>query len=251
MIAIIAALEDEAAGLLTQTEVTRHLSIDRSPAWEGKLGRKDVVMARSGPGRQRAQAAADFLLHHYPLAALVSIGFAGAVRDGLRAGDLVLCQRVHAPQEAEVCSCDPALLAQAVAALAGRGIAFHQADALTVPQVVGEPQAKADIGHRRPVAVVEMESYWLAQAAVRRGVPFLVLRAVLDELGDWLPDVSLVDETGVVQRPKAMAYLMRHPERTQALMRIGANVAKAGQSLAAGVVALLEGWDQTQPSPTL
>ena len=111
-----------------------------------------------------------------------------------------------------------------------------------MPQVLGEPEAKAALGRRMPVAVVEMEGYWLAEAAARRGVPFLALRVVLDEVGDWLPDENFLDETGVVQRHKAMAYLMRHPERTAALMRLGAAVHKAGQSLAASVAAILEQW---------
>lgn len=243
MIAVVAALEDEAAGLLAKLEGARRFSISGSPAWEGELAGRPLLLARSGPGRARAEAASSYLLGHYPLSAMLGIGFAGAVQEGLRVGDLVLCERVHAQGEAEPQNCDAALLQQAAAALQGGGRPFHRGDALTVPQVLGEPQDKAEVGRRLPVAVVEMEGYWLAQAAGRQGVPFLALRVVLDEVGDWLPDENFLDESGAVQRHRAMAYLMRHPERTAALMRLGAAVAKAGQSLAAGVTAILEGWE--------
>ena len=241
-IAVVAALEDEAAGLLAKVEVARRLLMDGSPAWEARFGGQSLVLVRSGPGRLRAEAAASYLLGHYPLSALLGIGFAGAVQEGLRVGDLVLCEKVYAQQEGEAHSSDAALLQRAAATLEGGGRPFHRGDALTVPQVLGEPEAKAALGRRMPVAVVEMEGYWLAEAAARRGVPFLALRVVLDEVGDWLPDENFLDETGVVQRHKAMAYLMRHPERTAALMRLGAAVHKAGQSLAASVAAILEQW---------
>jgi len=88
-----------------------------------------------------------------------------------------------------------------------------------------------------------MESFWVGHVAAARGIPFLAMRAVLDQVDDWLPDVSLVDENGDVPQQRVMAYLMRHPERTRDLMRLSANVRKAGESLTAGVLALLEQWE--------
>ena len=85
-----------------------------------------------------------------------------------------------------------------------------------------------------------METYWLAEIAHAHDVPFGVMRVILDEVSDWVPDVSLVDETGVVQRAKAMGYLMQHPNRAPALIKLGSAVPKTSASLADAVLKLME-----------
>jgi hypothetical protein len=84
-----------------------------------------------------------------------------------------------------------------------------------------------------------METYWLAEIADREAIPFLAMRVILDEMGDWVPGVPLVDETGVVQTAKAMGYLMQHPQRAPALIKLGGAVPKASASLANAALAFL------------
>ncbi len=241
MIAIVAALQDEIAPLLPKIEVVKLTEVEGSPLREARIVGQESLLAQSGPGRARAQLVGGYVSQNYPLTALISIGFCGAVREGLKSGDIVLGATASGEGESQTYASDLALLQQAASALESANVRFHTGGSLTGKEIVGEPAAKTDLGRSSPeIASVDMETYWLAEIADRDSVPFLVMRVILDEVGDWVPGVPLVDETGVVQRAKAMGYLMQHPQRAPALIKLGSAVPKASTSLANAVLALLE-----------
>jgi nucleoside phosphorylase len=76
LIALLAALQEEASGLRRRMELVpeRVAGLSR-PAYVGLYQRRPVLLARTGMGRQRATA----VLARYQVAAVVSIGFCGAL----------------------------------------------------------------------------------------------------------------------------------------------------------------------------
>lgn len=242
MIAIIAALDTELSALERRARVRYR----PSPAWplmgEGTLAGRQVLLARTGMGSARAQEATAALIQHHNPEAILSIGFAGSLVSELRAGHLVIARQVYALHEplhegslaaSNGLACDPALVELAVAAARQRRLAFSEGASLTVPQVIGQPEVKRRIGDSLPVEMVEMESYWVGRVAADQGIPFLVVRAVLDEVGDRLPDLpNMIDETGAVARGRALRQLLSRPWEAAALVRLAASARRASERLA-------------------
>ena len=242
MIAIVAALDAELSALERRARVARC----PSPSWltigEGTLAGRRVLLARTGMGSARAQEATAVLIQRHNPEAILSTGFAGSLVGELRAAHLVIARRVYALEEPlqegpltvpNGLACDPALVELAVAAARQRSLAFSEGNSLTVPQVVRRPEVKRRIGDCLPVEMVEMESYWVGRVAADQGIPFLVVRAVLDEVGNRLPDLpSIIDETGAVARSRALRHLLSRPQQAPALIRLAASAHRASRRLA-------------------
>jgi len=115
----------------------------------------------------------DRLNGHRPQGALV-VGFSGATRADLAAGSVVLAEEILCDGSGPV-SLDRALVARAGARLPGAVVG-------TVATVarVADPAGKARLG--LDALAVDMESAHLARELADRGIPFLVVRVVLDEL---------------------------------------------------------------------
>lgn len=249
MLAVFVALAAEAQCLEPYLARRRRARLDKFPIVTGQYAGRSVLLCRTGPGR-RAEAAGR-VLERFPAKSIVSLGFAGALVPHLKAGELLLCEQVFNAAVStdglgpgQAVRSDPSLLATAQAVAQRLGIPHRWAAAVTVPQVVASPADKRELARIWPAQLAEMESFWVGSGAAAHAVPFLALRAVVDELDDWVPDVSLVDDAGDIRRERIAAYLLRHPERAQGLMRLGANVAKASANLTACILALLEQWNE-------
>jgi len=249
LIGVVGALARELSRLRRRVHLERHLRLGPQHIWEGRCRGRRVVLVQGGVGRERAEEAAEFLLDRYPLSALLCVGFGGGVSEELRAGDIVLCPSVHrgaegsAPGEwsleGEV-RCDGGLTARAVETLTEQGIRFHLGDGLTVSRILADPGMKERIGKSLPVKVVDMESFWVAKRASRRGVPLLVARAISDPVDQPLPDLEgLLDTGGEPRATRAILHLLRHPPRAPALLRLAWNARKAERSLGAFLPALI------------
>lgn len=242
MIVIVAALDTELSALERRARVRRCPSPPWPPISEGTLAGRQVLLARTGMGPARAQKATAVLIQRHNPEAILSIGFAGSVVGELRAAHLVIARQVYAldepPDEGPLAvsnrlACDPALVELAVAAARQGRLAFREGASLTVPQVVSQPEVKRRIGDSLPVEMVEMESYWVGRVAADQGIPFLVVRAVLDEVGDRLPDLpNMIDETGAVARGRALRQLLSRPREAPTLIRLAASARRASQRLA-------------------
>jgi 4-hydroxy-3-methylbut-2-enyl diphosphate reductase len=131
----------------------------------------EALVLRSGIGAARARSTA-LVAARIQADAVAVAGFCGAVSEDLRAGDVVVASQIRGPDCVTVCTSAPV-----VAALSALGIArVHVGPVASVDHLVrgAERRALADEG----TLAVDMESAWLAEAAVGR--PFAVLRIVLD-----------------------------------------------------------------------
>lgn len=250
MLAVFVALAAEAQCLEPYLAGGQRAQLDGFPIVTGEYAGRPLLLCRTGLGR-RAEAVARQVLERLPATSVVSLGFAGALVPQLQVGELLLCEQVYSAEGSaerlgpgQAVRSDSHLLALAQTAAQRHGLPHRRGASLTVPQVVSSPKDKRELARTWPAQLVEMESFWVGRVATDRGIPFLALRAIVDELDAWVPDVSLVDDSGVVQRHKVIAYMMRHPERAQDLTRLGANVAKASDSLKACALALLEQWNE-------
>ncbi len=209
MLIIVASVERELAGL--RGRVRRGIP----PAGGSWASAPDMHVLGMGP--QAGPALASLLQRREDNSGpapsgLLMLGVAGAVQPGLQTGDLVLSSRYYRPRldetnpfwpqeqplhpaefrhdlEAgpEFLEPNPELWQRASAAAGNLDRPVVYADSLTVGSVVATATAKQDIHRRYPAAIVNMEDYWVAQAALAAGVPFIAIRVVLDTAEQALP----------------------------------------------------------------
>lgn len=94
---------------------------------------------------------------------------------------------------------------------------------------------KADAHQRYEALAVDMESAAVAAIAERHGLPFLVLRAIVDECDDAIPEAlnGSVDAWGRPRPLKLMAAFCRHPSLLGELPRLYSRMQRATQALRA------------------
>ncbi|MFQ5813605.1 MAG: hypothetical protein ACE5I2_10535, partial [Anaerolineae bacterium] len=122
---------------------------------------------------------------------------------------------------------------------------FHQGMSLTVDAIIRDPQDKQALARCTGAQVVEMESYWVGQAARRQGVPFLAVRTVVDGPHDVVPaSLNLVTEGGSIHGGRALIYALGHPRDIPNFLRLTRNLARASHRLSAFAKEFLTLWSR-------
>jgi adenosylhomocysteine nucleosidase len=116
---------------------------------------------------------------------------------------------------------DPRLLAHARAAALQTAVPVAEGSLFTSTRVLFTPEEKAQRGRATGAIAVEMESGVHAAFAAARGLPFLVLRVVLDAVDMRLPAVAgLTTPQGDVRPFKAAVYAATHPHHLPVLLAL-------------------------------
>lgn len=91
-IAIVAALHDELANVLSLMPDERMQVIGGREFWVGHLHGQDVVAVLSGIGKVAAATTATLLIQHFEVNRIVFTGVAGGLHAGVKVGDVVLAR---------------------------------------------------------------------------------------------------------------------------------------------------------------
>jgi adenosylhomocysteine nucleosidase len=219
------------------------LALEGLHGFRARIGGKDFAFVGHGIGHQRATETARRAFDSMPKAELViGTGVAGALSRGLKPGDLVLSDRVlmiHA--DGEQSRPGAAVSAAHVRAighsLANAGIAYSTGAILTSNRVFTVPEKRGAKESTGAIAV-DMESAAIASEAAVRGLPFVAIRAVLDEVDDEVVGAEMADEDGDVSPLAATAYLLRNPATVLKLPRMMRNLSRATAAIADALSAI-------------
>jgi adenosylhomocysteine nucleosidase len=243
LIALLAALEEEVSGLRRRLALVPEAIAGLGHAYTGRYRHQSVLVVWTGMGRQRAEARAEALLARYQVAAVLSIGFSGALKGWLEVGDLVLASELiglsgsgSSEIEPTIYQANQGLLRAAREALGATPLRVVLGPTVTAPRVITTPADKHDLGSQTGAIAVDMESYWIARVASDRGLPFLALRAISDAQKDLLPPIhQILDTDGNPSVCRLAVHLTRQPASLAALPRLARNAARARRALATGV----------------
>jgi adenosylhomocysteine nucleosidase len=240
MLAMMAAMQEESAGLKRRMAIRDTVSENGCRIFLGRQNGKDALLAETGIGRESAERATRLILERYAVTGLISFGFAGALNPELRVGDIVLCATLRCGDgQSGPCHSDAALLSRPVPFQDGKIARWGQS--VTVAQPASRPEARQALARASGADIVDMEGYWIARIASERQVPFLAVRAVSDTVRDRL--VPLEDMLGSDGRPcrgKAIRYLVSHPDQLMILAGLYRSSRKARTSLTNFLVRLME-----------
>lgn len=232
-IAVFTALAWESAAVRA---TLRQVKREEERVWSGSINRREVVVITGGIGPRRTQQTLEKFTQR-PLAALLSVGCAGALVPGLTTGQLILAPEVRmwsAQAEAQLdrFHIDAKLFNHARTAASLAMIPHAEGSLFTSAKVLYTPEDKAEQGRITGAVAVEMESAVHAAFAAARGLPFLVLRVILDPAGMAIPIVKgLMTSEGKVRPLKAVTHMLTHPHHLSPLFELKRARATAAQAI--------------------
>jgi nucleoside phosphorylase len=248
-VAVFVALRRELEPLERVVAMERRAQEGGFPILDGTHEGLRVVLAQTGPGRDRAEQAASLIFDRFRPEVALGLGFAGGLRQELRVGDLVICQSLCCLEEGSVSrplACDRRLVQASLKACQTSRLGVRSGRSLSVGKQCSLPGIKEQLGSTAAAEVVEMENYWLAQEAARSAVPFLAIRAISDTVGQVLPPEDLVDQRGEVNRRRVAQYLLQHPWGIVHLLSLAKGTQRAASNLACFLEVFLTLWQEPQ-----
>ncbi len=240
MLALLGAMKEEIAELQSQIEIEETFVQQSCSAYKGKYKGKEVLLVQTGIGKRRAEKATELILERYQITGLLSFGFAGALSEELKGGDLIICSVLYNGSEqgegstnsTSPCYSDPDLVSLARRILEKGKVRFRQGSSVSVRRPVSEPAAKKALGEAFGAQAVDMESYWIAKITLAKHIPFLTVRAISDEVEDsLLPFDQLMDSEGAWLRRKAFLYSLSHPQHLPKILKFSGNLKRARKNL--------------------
>jgi nucleoside phosphorylase len=220
VITVLAALQPEISACLGSLEIKRETTIAGFPAFETD----GAVLCQSGMA-MRAREAAEAVIASVSPAAVLSVGIAGGLHADLAGGHVVLCERIDHESHREsgieqTVFSDPRLIEAGEAVAGGMGLPFLRGSSLTIDAVAHGPEAKAHHHAWKAHDIVEMESYWVGEAAARHNIPFLAVRTISDTATDTLHRTGAMSDDGTFDQERFLSYMREHPEAAADVARM-------------------------------
>ncbi|MFK2901935.1 purine and other phosphorylase-like protein, family 1 [Dyella jejuensis] len=225
---IVVALASEAGALTAANSQPECIT----PLAEG------AALCLSGMGPAAAHVAAHKLADA-GATALAVFGVAGALHASLHNGALVCPERVL-DDRGHAYATDAAWRGRLQRQLAVPSMPLHACGSLlSVDAPLLSAAAKAAAHDRHGALAVDMESAAVAAVAHERGLPLVVLRAIVDEIDDRIPEAlnGSVDAWGRPRMAAVVAALCRHPSLLARLPRLYSRMQRATQALRAAAKA--------------
>jgi adenosylhomocysteine nucleosidase len=200
-----------------------------------------------GMGPAAARRAASSLADAGAMA-LVVFGVAGALNERLSNGAL-FCPEHILDENGRMHATDPSWRARLQQRLSAAPWPLYANGALlSVQKPLLTTADKTAAATQHAALAVDMESAAVADVADERNLPFVVLRAIVDEVGDTIPTAlnNSVDAWGRPRTGKLITALCRHPSVLADLPRLYSRMQRATHALRAAAKAA--GSDLAWPS---
>ena len=173
----------------------------------------------------------------------IGTGVVGALSSGLKPGDLVLSDRIMMIDADGRVDERLAAVSDAHARAAGRsltmaGIDYSTGAILTSHRVLATGAEKRRAKESSGAIAVDMETAAIAAEAAARGIPFIAIRAVLDEVDDDVVGAEMADKDGKVRPMAATSYLIRNPATMLKIPRMMRNLSRATAAIADALTAI-------------
>lgn len=244
MILLFYAFAREIAPFKRRQRNRAPLALDGLQGFRAELGGKQFAVVGHGIGHKRASETARRAFDLIPGAELViGTGVVGALSSGLKPGDLVLSDRIltidgNGRIDEQALTVGDAHLRVVGRSLAIAGVAYSTGAILTSHHVLATGAQKRRAKESTGAIAVDMETAAIATEAAARGLPFVAVRAVLDEVDDEVVGAEMADEHGNVRPLAAASYLLRNPATMLKLPRMMRNLSLATAAIADALTAI-------------
>jgi len=238
MILICCAFPAEVRPLRARMKVALPLDRQIASGYSGRLAGSPAALISTGIGIRRALASSVRVLDSLrPINFVVIAGVAGALRDNLAVGSVVVSENLmlrrdddFQPEQVVAVPREP--LAIALRALQGSGIDYVAGPTMTSRRALVTAADKRRAHHETGAISVDMESAVIALEAQRRGIPFVCIRTILDTAGEDVVGAALADENGRVRPLAAAKAVITNPGLVAGAARLLCNLRLATNALA-------------------
>ncbi len=222
----------------------------------GSLDGVPVALVASGIGAERAKESTRRLLltsDGLDIKAVLSLGYAGALREGVKTGELVIAHNILRCTDMdnkifEDYPCHSTLIALTKGVAEEKGFKVNDDDRphayignlLSVAAPLSQPEEKKRAGQLTGAIAADMESAGVAMAAREAQIPFLALKVIVDEVDEELKGTELVNGEGKVNFLKAIVYLLYHPWDITYFIKFQGKVGRASGELTRFLLVLVK-----------
>ena len=222
MIAVTFALPAESQEFLRLLGSKSQIDRNNIPIIRGKIDDRQIEILHTGVGEKVCRQRLGKFLQDQQFDCLISAGFAGALTNDLRIGDLLLAKNFLTVDLGEGWSSLSSL-------------PIHFADILTVPALIESGEERVKLALASGAGAVDMETEFIARACAVHGIPVLSLRVISDTPKELFPaptDVLFDIERQQMQMLKLATYFFAHPHRVPRLVQFARRIARARKILA-------------------
>lgn len=226
MIAITFALPVESSRFVSRLADKKRVACADTQIIEGKLNNRSVAVFHTGVGEKACRLRIPQFLQDRQFNLLISAGFAGALIDGLRVGDLLLAQNFLT-----------ANIGRAQAIFSHFNV--RTGDLLTVSRILDSSQERTRAAQQSGALAIDMETECIARACAEHALPLLSLRVISDTPARPLPappEVLFDLAYQRTRRGRLAAHLITHPPALLRLMRFARQIRKARKILTNALV---------------
>ena len=245
-ILILGAFGEEIDGVRRQLDVEEAIAVQNYELYRGKYENRDILLVRTGMGKERAESATKSVLAQYPVTAIVSLGFAGGLNPELETGEIVLCSTLYCANgsiqkdpNVEPCTSDASLISLAFEGLEDIEVNGRIGSCVTELELEYHPQQQQELFDTYHADVVEMESYWIARIASDWGIPFIAVRSMSDRGNEVQPFDQILTVDGELLWKEAVVIFTTHPNFVVNVFNLYLNVRIAHENMTACVLHLL------------
>jgi adenosylhomocysteine nucleosidase len=191
---------------------------------------ENILIAFSGAGPDNANKAAQ-RLHENGARRLISWGCAAAISPAIHPGDLVMPARVTFTGK-DSYHTDETWLQYSKHQLAD-DLSIVSGDLAGSASLVTSSTAKKALHQETKAIALDMESYAIAEFAVKNKLSLLIIRAIADPAEMSLPTVigKSMSANGTVNLSRLLIQLLLHPWQIPALIKLGLHFKDAKQTL--------------------
>jgi len=191
----------------------------------GTLDDRALEVLHTGVGENVCRERMGKFLEDQEFKFLISAGFAGALNDELRVGDLLLARNFSTLDLNDSRSFST--------------LPIRTADLLTLPALIDSSDERNEIARSTDAAAVDMETEFIARACAEHGIPLLSLRVITDTPREPFPAPPKILFDIERQRThllKLARFLLAHPNKIPRLIEFARRIARARKILATALV---------------
>jgi adenosylhomocysteine nucleosidase len=212
-VAIIAAMPGELNPLVRGWA---HSTRNNVQFWAKRDSEEEWMAACAGVGQSAATRAFAAIEDGGPVDLIFSVGWAGALTEGIATGTAYNMSGVIDVRTGERFRCD-----------AGAGDRW-----LVTSPIVADEAEKQRLAAAYKADLVDMEAAAIARLAQMRGIPFYCIKGVSDGFHDKLPDFNrFIRPDGQFDMAGMVLFSILRPWHWPSLVRMGENSRKASQSI--------------------
>jgi len=229
MIAVTFALPAESQGFLRSLGNKSRADRNGIQIVRGRIDDRAVEVLHTGVGEKVCRKRIGKFLEGQQFDCLISAGFAGALTDDLRVGDLLLAKNFSTVD-----------LGQRWSSLSTSPI--HLADMLSVTALIDSGEERMKLARASGAGAVDMETEFIARACAKLGVPLLSLRVISDTPHHLFPapaNVLFDIERQQTHMLKLATYLLAHPHRIPRLAQFARRIGRARKILASALLEIV------------